>query len=133
MDIEWVKSRCPFCDKFIFSYWMKGGGGLVSDSNYTLWADWVCHPACVTKSIDKYYRTKELEMASKFGRLGSILSVLTKTKSYELATELAFKKIGKKIEANSENPEIVKEIAKEMIKGAPDLVTAIVAGTEAEK
>lgn len=72
-------------------------------------------------------------MAFNFKTLLKIVGAVSKTKSFDLATELAFKKIGKKIDAAAEDPKAVKEIAKELVRGAPDLVVAIKEGTKLEK
>lgn len=52
---------------------------------------------------------------------------------FDSAQELAFKELGKVITKNARNPEEIKKIGGALIKGAPDIVEAIKAGTEGEK
>jgi hypothetical protein len=72
-------------------------------------------------------------MAFNFRRLLDVIRVVSKTKTFDKASELAFKEIGKKIDQNAHNPETIKEIASELIHEAPAIVGAIAKGTEAEK
>jgi hypothetical protein len=58
--------------------------------------------------------------------------MVSKTKTFDLAAELAFKKIGEEIDKNAHNPEVIKKIGKELITEAPAIVGAVVKGTQAE-
>lgn len=71
-------------------------------------------------------------MGFNFGRLLDIFKVVSKTKTFEKAQELAFKEIGKKLDASAHDPAAIKEIAKVMIEDAKELGGAVVKGTEAE-
>jgi hypothetical protein len=63
----------------------------------------------------------------------TFIKKLTASSVFDSATELAFKEIGKVIDKNAHNPDEIKKIGGALIKGAPDIVEAIKAGTEAEK
>ena len=67
-----------------------------------------------------------------FSRLLGAIKVVSKTKTFDRAAELAFKKVGQAIDKNAHNPEVIKEIANELITGAPAIVGAVVKGTTAE-
>lgn len=71
-------------------------------------------------------------MPFNFSRLLDVVKAVSKTKTFNLAAELAFKEVGKKIDENAHHPEVIKSIAKELITEAPSLVGAVVKGTEAQ-
>jgi hypothetical protein len=75
----------------------------------------------------------ELQMAFNFSRLLSIVKAVSDTKAFDLAAQLAFKRVGAEIDKKAHDPAAIKEIAKELINGAPQIVGAIVKGSEAEK
>jgi len=68
-----------------------------------------------------------------FSRLLDMVKAVSNTKAFDLAAELAFKRVGERIDANAHNPEAIKEIARELITEAPAIVGAIAKDTPAEK
>lgn len=71
-------------------------------------------------------------MPFNFSKLLDVVKTVSNTKTFNLAAELAFKKIGEKIDANASNPEAIKGIARELITEAPAIVGAVVKGTEVQ-
>jgi hypothetical protein len=71
-------------------------------------------------------------MAFNFGKLLSIVKAVAKTTIFESAADLALKRVGEEITKHADHPEEIKKIGAELIRGAPELVGAIVKGTEAE-
>jgi hypothetical protein len=70
-------------------------------------------------------------MAFNFRSILDIVKVVSKTRTFDTAATLAFKRVGQRIEEHADNPAAIKEIARELISGAPELVGAVVKGTEA--
>jgi len=71
-------------------------------------------------------------MGFNFGRLLDAMRIVSRTKTFEKAQELAFKEIGKKLDANAHDPAAIKEIAKVMIEDAKELGGAVAKNTEAQ-
>jgi hypothetical protein len=72
-------------------------------------------------------------MAFSFGRLLSIVKAVSKTTIFESAADLALKRVGEEITKHADHPDEIRKIGAELVHGAPELVGAIVKGTEAER
>lgn len=51
--IEELASKCPYCDEVVISKWIKGGG-MLSNPNNVLVADWIYHGSCWDKLIEEH-------------------------------------------------------------------------------
>lgn len=60
------------------------------------------------------------------------LSRVTETKTFALAQELAFKKIGEAIDEHAHDPKAIKEIGKVLIEDASTIGKAVAQDTEAQ-
>lgn len=60
------------------------------------------------------------------------LSTITETKTFALAQELAFKKIGEAIDQNAHDPAALKKIGKTLIEDASSIRQAVVQDTPAQ-
>jgi hypothetical protein len=70
-------------------------------------------------------------MAFKIGGFLKVLDVVTRTRSFEKAGELALKKVGEAITKNAKDPEAIKEIGGLLINDGADILGKIVKGTPA--
>jgi hypothetical protein len=71
-------------------------------------------------------------MAFSFSRLLNVVKAVAKTTVFESAADLALKRVGEEITKHADHPDEIKKIGAELIRGAPELIGAIVKGTEAE-
>lgn len=53
VQYEILGEKCPYCQKLVEVKWVPGGG-VLSDPNYCLIADWVYHSSCWDEQIEKF-------------------------------------------------------------------------------
>ena len=53
VEVEIEAFTCPYCMKPVLTCWVKGGG-MVSDPDVTLIADWVYHSKCWDKQVEEH-------------------------------------------------------------------------------
>ena len=53
VEVEIEAFTCPYCMKPVLTCWVKGGG-MVSDPDVTLIADWVYHSECWDKQVEEH-------------------------------------------------------------------------------